>query len=159
MICWLLVAACMAFIFAMSAKQASDSSRISGGLIERFLDFVSPDFRSGDAAYRLERIEALQNIVRKTAHFTIYALLGVLASQALFCHTESVKTAALVAFAVCLLYAASDEVHQLFVPGRSGEVRDVCIDSLGAALGITLSCLVTRLVMSRKRRKSEDPAV
>ena len=39
---------------------------------------------------------------------------------------------------VCALYAASDELHQLFISGRSGEIRDVVIDSIAASIGIVL---------------------
>lgn len=56
---------------------------------------------------------------------------------------------------VCLLYAASDEIHQLFVPGRSGEVRDVMIDFSGAALGIALSTLVFLLICRIKKKRTE----
>ena len=56
---------------------------------------------------------------------------------------------------ICLLYAASDEIHQLFVPGRSGEVRDVMIDFSGAVLGIALSMLVFLLICRIKKKRTE----
>lgn len=50
--------------------------------------------------------------------------------------------------AVC--YAATDETHQLFVPGRSGQVRDVLIDSVGAAIGVLLATLAARRLARRR---------
>ena len=156
-LCWTLVALCMTFIFIMSAKEADESSRISGGLIERICELVVPGFAERTEAQRAETVEAMQGFVRKAAHFTVYALLGALTVQALFCHTDGRAAVILISFAVCVVYAVSDEVHQLFVPGRSGEVRDVLIDSLGAALGILFSYALTRLVRARRAgRHSRD---
>ena len=41
-----------------------------------------------------------------------------------------------IAIAICVLYAISDEVHQLFVLGRCGQVRDVILDGFGSMVGI-----------------------
>jgi len=49
------------------------------------------------------------------------------------------------AFSVCVLFAVSDEFHQQFVPGRGPQVRDVFIDSSGAALGLLLCLAVQKL--------------
>jgi len=54
------------------------------------------------------------------------------------------------ALLICVLYAASDEIHQLFIAGRSGEVRDVLIDSAGASIGIGIWMVVAR-ILGRKR--------
>ncbi len=43
---------------------------------------------------------------------------------------------------VGMLYATSDEIHQFFVPGRSAEVRDVCIDTLGVICGVIIATVV-----------------
>ncbi len=51
--------------------------------------------------------------------------------------SSSLKTAAAV-LAICIFYAATDEFHQLFVSGRSGQLRDVCIDAAGAVIGICI---------------------
>ncbi|MDY6314114.1 MAG: VanZ family protein, partial [Clostridia bacterium] len=52
------------------------------------------------------------------------------------------KTTAVISLLCSALYAASDEFHQLFVPGRSGEFRDVCLDSAGALTGILIFILI-----------------
>ena len=69
-------------------------------------------------------------VLRKGAHMTEYAILAVLLVRA----TGSYAWA----FALAVAYAASDEVHQIFVRGRHGSPIDVGIDAVGALIGITL---------------------
>jgi VanZ family protein len=69
-------------------------------------------------------------VLRKGAHMTEYAILAVLLVRA----TGSYAWA----FGITVAYAASDEVHQLFVRGRHGSPIDVGIDAVGALIGITL---------------------
>ena len=70
----------------------------------------------------------LDLVLRKLAHVAEYAILGALLLRAL--------GAALPAFALGVVYAASDEVHQLFVSGRNGSPVDVAIDAVGVGVGI-----------------------
>jgi VanZ family protein len=67
-------------------------------------------------------------VLRKLAHAAEYAVLGALLVRAM--------RRPLPAFAVAVLYAISDEVHQTFVPGREGAVLDVLVDAAGAAAGV-----------------------
>ena len=67
-------------------------------------------------------------ILRKIAHVTEYAILGALL-------TRAVRRPGL-ALALAVAYAASDEVHQLFVEGRHGSPLDVLIDTAGALAGV-----------------------
>jgi VanZ family protein len=69
-------------------------------------------------------------VLRKGAHMTEYAILAVLLVRA----TGSFRWA----FAFSVAYAASDEVHQLFVRGRHGSPVDVAIDAVGALIGLGL---------------------
>jgi VanZ family protein len=72
----------------------------------------------------------LDLVLRKIAHFLQYAILGALLVRAL--RNEVPAVAAGVA------YAASDELHQHFVPGRHAAVRDVVIDAAGVLAGVLL---------------------
>jgi VanZ family protein len=69
-------------------------------------------------------------VLRKFAHAAEFAVLGALLVRA------TGRTG--LAFAIGALYAASDELHQSFVPGRLGSPFDVAIDALGVAVGILL---------------------
>ena len=81
-------------------------------------------------------------LVRKTAHFTEYAILGILTAQALD-HDGRASQARLLAVAALLVLVPSiDEGIQLFVSGRSGQVSDVLLDCCGAATGAVMRHLV-----------------
>lgn len=152
-ICWLLVLACMIFIFSMSAQIASDSSRTSGRTIRWILKTFVKDFESFTQDKQAQMIEDLQFIARKTAHFSIYALLGVLLAQAYLCHSDRAWTVIPASVLSAALYAATDELHQRFVAGRSGEVRDIFIDTCGALLGLLLSFGITKLLSKIRSKK------
>lgn len=85
----------------------------------------------------------VQQAVRKWAHVYIYTLLGAAAAleyrllEPIF-PRKARKRRLIHPALFCLLTAVSDECHQLFVPGRSGQPRDVGVDMLGAAAGILL---------------------
>src|SRR5699024_12711859 len=84
-------------------------------------------------------------IVRRVAHLSAFFILGILTMFA-FEHRINRNTVQMaVAFLIGVLYAASDEVHQLFVPGRSGELRDVGIDTMGVLCGIIIYVLLQKM--------------
>ena len=155
-----------AFIFYMSARVASDSDALSLGFAGRFLHLVVPGFSDMSAADQLALAKSINHPVRKLAHFAEYLVLGALAINALRLHVGSSErnpedgaTASFrnllipaLSWAFCILYAASDELHQLFVPGRAGLITDVCIDSAGALLGILLFLALLQLISHRDKR-------
>ena len=103
---------------------------MSGGITSFVLSVFLPQYPSWDAGTQQTIYEFVETVVRKSAHFSIYGLLGFLTmfSASRFLHRRPWQMGA--AFAVSVLYAAGDEFHQLFVAGRSCEFRDVCILSL-----------------------------
>ena len=60
---------------------------------------------------------------------------------------------------VCVLYAATDEIHQLFVPGRGGQIRDVLIDSIGAGTGFIFYFIICKFVPAKRRATEVLPDV
>ena len=86
-------------------------------------------------------------VVRKTAHFTIYFLLGLFFCSFLKEFDLTNKKVILYTVIFVFLYACSDEIHQLFISGRSGEILDVLIDTLG---GFTSSLLYTNFRVRRR---------
>ena len=153
-ICWLLVVACMIFIFSMSAEPASESSRSSGRIIRFVLRIFVPDFDHMDADDQLLLVEKWQFAVRKGAHFSIYALLGALFVQAFLGHTDKPRFIIPASWVCTVLYAGTDELHQRLVSGRSGEFRDVALDGAGALLGVLVSYGLTRLIAKRSAKRS-----
>lgn len=82
-------------------------------------------------------------VIRKIAHMTIYAILAFCAA------CSQIKPSLKKVLLFCACYACTDEFHQLFIPGRSGEIRDVCIDCLGACIGFLLFTGIKKTVKSR----------
>ena len=136
----LLVVLWMLVIGSFSAQTGGES----GGLSERVADIllsVGETLRGQayPAAEREALIERMQYPVRKLAHMSEYGLLALLLVWHLS-YYEALKNQylrrLLLALCIAVLYAATDELHQRFVPGRSGQISDVCIDGAGALLGI-----------------------
>ena len=118
----------MAVIFILSQQPASVSSGQSGVFVEQ-LHYIAPSIDQ----------QLLTFLVRKGAHIFAYFVLGILTFNALWRVDLSkfkFNRPAMLSIIVCALYAASDEFHQLFVSGRSGEIRDIIIDSCAATVGV-----------------------
>lgn len=94
----------------------------------------------------INNIELLSFIIRKLAHFTEYLILGFLTINMLDKNDISKKH--LISILICIIYATSDEIHQIFVPGRTCQIKDILIDSIGSITGIYLYKLIS------KRKKS-----
>ncbi|HPG37739.1 MAG TPA: VanZ family protein, partial [Candidatus Saccharibacteria bacterium] len=88
--------------------------------------------------------------IRKSAHFAGYLVLGALLLSVIKSYYQQFKSRFIIATAAAAFYACTDELHQLFVPGRTGRITDVFIDTAGAALG----ALLTAYVYSRLKHKS-----
>ncbi len=117
----------MCLIFSASADRQSvaHSSRI----VEPFCRWIYPSITRA-------QIENVQFVVRKGAHMSEFALLGLLLLYALSTRRGDPRRWMIHAWVLAVVYAAADELHQTFVPGRDGCVRDVVIDATGAALGL-----------------------
>lgn len=144
-IAWALAIGWMSLIFILSHQPASVSSGLSSNITEFLLGQITESFPGSDA-----RVEEFHTLVRKNAHFIAYLILAVLLVNALGSWRRLTLKVFSAAFTIAVLYAASDEFHQLFIDGRSGELRDVLIDSAGAAAGIVICWLIDYLLRKRK---------
>lgn len=143
----------MGFIFDMSAKPADDSDEMSLSVgIEIGRIFVS-DFRQMSAEDQIRFAEKIDHPVRKTAHATEYAVLGLLMYPAVYCAEKkkgmNIRKIFLLSILFSSLYAVSDEIHQTFVPGRSCQLTDVLIDTGGACAGILICFFIVRAVSKK----------
>lgn len=147
MIPWTPVILWMAMIFLFSHQPATESSDLSSGITKTIADIITsaaPDIKLNQ--------ESLHFFIRKCAHFGVYMILGLLVANGLSHNNMSRSKLILLAFLICGFYAISDEIHQLYVPGRSGQVSDVLIDSSGALVGI-LAIVAIRSWLIKKRNK------
>lgn len=145
----------MILIFYFSSQNAADSSEISRGVTKKVVDIVVSVSHLSEEA-KQPMAETIHGFIRKTAHFTLYAALGIssfISAKLLIRKKKAMIFAIAVGF--CMLYAVSDEIHQLSSLGRSGEMRDVLIDTAGAVTGILFLLTDTVIIkhMINKRRR------
>ena len=135
---WLLVILWMGIIFFLSAQTAAESSGLSGQTIRTLIPIFMPEFIDISQVQQNEIVANLQHLVRKIAHILIYFILGILCMCTLISHELKLKVKVYAALVICTVYAATDELHQLFVDGRGGQLSDIFIDFCGALLGVLL---------------------
>lgn len=126
-IIWLLV------IFLFSNQDGSTSTSLTNGILEKYLFFVDSDI--------------FFMIIRKMAHITEYFILGILVLN--FINEFKIDKKIVVSILICFILASFDELHQLFIPDRTGCLLDVFIDMIGASLGI----LILSLIKNHKKQR------
>ena len=143
--CLLLAIVWMTTIFRFSAQPADESGQMSLRFGMSICRMVVPHFEDKTVEQQETMARRIEFPVRKAAHMTEYAILALLLLGTI---TKDRITRKQLLAVICLVaaYAATDEYHQLFVPGRSGQVRDVVIDTVGGTLGLGAWLAVRRLL-------------
>jgi len=141
---WIPVILWMMVIFYLSHQVASESNELSMGITKVLFEVASMIFPS------LE-IELFNHVIRKNAHFIAYFILGLLTINAIYWNKKFGHKAFIIALIISILYAVSDEIHQLFIPGRAGRLVDVLIDAFGAFCGIGVYTIGYRIIKHKRR--------
>lgn len=128
----------MIFIFFESSMVAETSASQSNGIVHSICTLLSLP-----ATYQ----ETLSFIVRKCAHISEYTFLTLLLYYGF---SKNNVYALSFPFTIALLYACSDEIHQLFVPGRAGMIQDVLIDTIGMIIALIIIHFVKQRKIKRK---------
>ncbi len=150
---WFMALGVAVLIFFFSAQNEITSAGTSTGLIHQLLTWFYPRYSQLTPQAQLQLLEAIHIPVRKLAHFAVYAALGFFTAGATYTYRLPKPKAAGIALAICILRAVADEIHQGFVPGRGPGVLDVCIDAVGAMVGIlVLTACYIIYVNHRKKR-------
>ena len=135
-------------IFLFSSQSAQDSTQVSDSITATVANIVRPDYTSLPADRRQSFLGVLSVIIRKCAHFSEFALLGLnLLGYIRMKRPETpLRAALLTAWGLATLYAGTDELHQMFVDQRSPGILDVGIDSAGALTGVLVMALALYLL-------------
>ena len=144
----------MILIFMMSAQTGEISGNTSGSLIETICGVLISGFEELSEAEKAGIVSGFSLPVRKAAHFTEYLVLAVLSNLAVMQSGKEIKVTPLtvgISFAISALYAVTDEIHQLFVPGRAGAVTDVLIDAAGVLCGCIVFLTIRSFIIKRKK--------
>lgn len=153
----LAIIANMLMIYNFSAEDGEASGDRSHGVTEGIVEVIVPDYSQLPPEKQEETVEKYHLPIRKIAHFCEFGLLGLL--TAAFMNTLGKGKKWLwwvIPAGFCLLYAISDEVHQIFT-GRGPAVKDVLIDFGGSLTGIVamnlVLLLICRLLQKRKEKR------
>lgn len=138
LILWILIFVWMITIFMFSAQNGDESSELSQGFLRTFILRFTPDNISEDI------VNMMEYIIRKCAHMTEYAVFGILVFYQIKLYRLFEKEWNRIVMAVIcvMIYASTDEIHQLFVGGRSGRFTDVLIDTAGGFIGIMAAAFI-----------------
>ena len=138
---WILTAMCMGAIFYFSSRPATQSAGQSSA-VTLFLQ-------------KLFHTEAItEHMVRKAAHFTEFTGLGLLTNSSVY--FTKLKRNLQIGIIIGSAYAATDEIHQIFVDGRSCQFTDWALDTFGVVTGaliFSILYLIIRRIVEHKNDK------
>lgn len=130
---------CLIFLF--SSQDGGESS----GFSRKFVEFFIKDS---------EVVDKVEPYVRKLAHFSEYGIGGVLFISLFSTYGWTDRRKITTSILLGVWYATMDEIHQLMVPGRSGAIKDVYIDSLGIATGVIGMLIVIKIFELIKNKRN-----
>lgn len=155
-ITWLPVVFLMITIFLFSSKPAETSGEssliISRTVLQLYENVANVNYNATD---RVQILSDVDHIVRKTAHFIEYAILA--AALVLFFTSWDVinRKSFWLSVLITAVYAMSDEYHQTFVAGRSGQASDVLLDTCGGITGALFFLLFFTVAKRIKERRRQ----
>ena len=136
----------MIVIFMFSNQDNEDSKKISENVINKTIEATSSVTKKNISENDKKSIvDNSITYVRKSAHFFEYLVLGLLMINVLRFYMVFDKKIIILSMLLCVLYSISDEIHQLFIYGRSAEVFDTLIDSIGSSMGIIIYSLIYKI--------------
>jgi len=119
--------------FSFSNQNGTESSSLSREIARKFTT-------------NEEQINIIEPYIRKIAHLSEYAIGGILFLLMFMTYKLSDTKKIIFSISVGMEYAAIDEIHQLFIDGRSGKISDVFIDTIGVAMGVCVLMLFYKLL-------------
>lgn len=131
-------------IFYLSNQPGNISGGESSHLIYNTLHFIYTCLNL-DTSHLNEIILIIHNPLRECMHSLEYLILGVLTINLLI-QTQVKENKMIITILFCFIYATTDEIHQLFIPGRTFEYFDILMDMVGTLIGT----LITKLIWKHK---------
>lgn len=146
----------MCIIWGFSANTGGVSSEQSQGIVGRIIDYVE-DVTGKTLSKEQQQLweDRIHTPIRKLAHTMEYMVFALTVAFPLLQYISSYKKNCSITFFFCIVYAALDEIHQRFVPGRSGQFKDVLIDGVGIGIGILIFCVICKIVLTKNHNKTQ----
>ncbi len=146
MIFLILILATFSIIFCFSSQDGNKSKSVSKQVMRTIVE-VNPKTNKLNETEKEDVVEKSQPVIRKLAHFTIYMLTGILIMGFLSTYDFHWKKKLTITLILGILYAISDEIHQLFTGGgRTARIFDVFIDFLGVFIGACFVLVILKLI-------------
>ncbi len=150
---WILTFVIMAVIFYFSSQTAVESTDVSNSFSKQIIRILQPVIKIPESEIPAA-VESMDGLIRIIAHYGVFLVLGVACYlAAYFTKNRQHIYKSLYSVGICTAYALSDEIHQLFVPGRSFQISDILTDTAGV---ITGTAIVIGIIMLIKRKKASE---
>lgn len=134
---WLLI------IFYFSNMDTNESNNKSKETINRVVETTQIKTKDNFTTEKQEQlVETLNKPLRKVMHLIMYFILAILLISTLT--LSNIKHKYLITIIICIIYALTDEYHQTFISGRTGQLTDVIIDTLGSLLYIIIHKIISK---------------
>ena len=146
-LCICLLICCLAFIWGNSLTSGEDSGNLSGGIMEWINTFLRLDAAGADMLHWL---------IRKGAHFTEFACLGLLLTWLFGMMGEKKGHLFCMPLLFGMMAACMDETIQVFTPDRGPSPIDIWIDTCGVAAGITILLIGHYYTCKKHTRNLEE---
>lgn len=131
-------------IFGFSGQNGDQS----GALSRQITEYIAKNIKTIQNMNNDQKEKVLKKMeyyVRKLAHFSLYAIVGILIMTLLFTYKLRQRTRIISCLTIGTIYAISDEIHQSFIPGRTPMVGDVMIDMCGVLAGIVIVSFIWKI--------------
>ena len=138
-------------IFGFSSQNGEQSGGISRKVTEVILE-ASSNYNKLEEEEKEIVLHRTESIIRKIAHFSIYAVVGFLLMGLFSTYKIKDKWRIIITIVIGIFYAISDEFHQSFSPGRTPKVTDVYIDTLGILVGALIVILIRTIYKKIKTK-------
>lgn len=154
MLSYLAVLLCMISIYLLSAQPASESNRVSKGIVEQGVETGIKITKAQITEQEKRRlIDDINSTGREYMHGVVFLLLGLLVLNAVRLSGVKGIKALTISLAACAAYGLADEVHQVFVPGRAFQLSDFFMDMLGGTIGIFCMELIYQKATKRTAKR------
>lgn len=151
----ILAVICIIVIFIFSSQNCVDTNSLSYAVTSKLTGMIFSGYDQLDAGTKYVITQQMNSFVRKMAHFSLFFILGFVSALSVFLATHKYLKSFVSGIIICLIYGSLDEIHQMYVPGRTPLVRDVIIDTAGGLCGIVLCIMIISVVYNFKRVYAE----
>lgn len=151
----ILVLVWMSIIFSFSGQKGTKSGNTSKAVSRTIVNITGIGNKYGETK-KEEIVDIIEPIIRKIAHYTLYTIGGIIIINCIYQFYKEERKLIFVSSSIGILYAITDELHQLVVSGRSAKIADVIIDTLGILTGVTIFLLINQLIEKIIKLKNKN---